>query len=122
MNNTEQQHPSQQTFTPNNPLVIQTEGSVLRNDIPAPTKPAIFTDPKPLAPKRFVLPSKSFTQNKQRSAEKEQSIVDFLGSGEVWSSLFILTHVLKIEVHQTRVTLDRMVNKKLLKEETLPDG
>ena len=123
MNNTDQQqYPSQQTDTVNNAPSTPNEGEVMRNDIPAPEKPAIFTEDKPLAPKRFVLPRKSYTQNQKRSAEKQQSIVDFLGSGEVWSSLFILTHVLKIEVHQTRVTLDRMVDNKLLKKETLPNG
>lgn len=118
----QQQQPSQQTDKTNNAPSNPQEGEILRNEVTAPTKPAIFTEDKPLAPKHFTLPRKSYAQNKQRSAEKDQLIADFLGSGEVWSSLFILTHVLKIEVHQTRVTLDRMVNKKLLKEETLPDG
>jgi lipoprotein signal peptidase len=122
MNNTEQQQqPSQQTDTTNNAPLTPNESEVSRNDIPAQAKPAIFTEDKPLAKKRFVLPVKSNSEIQKRSAEKELSIVNFLGSGEVWSSLFILTHVLKIEVHQTRVTLKRMVNKKLLKEETLPD-
>ncbi len=123
MNNTDQQqYPSQQTDTVNNAPSTPNESEILRSNISAPEKPSIFTEDKPLAPKRFVLPRKSYTQNQKRSAEKQQSIVDFLGSGEVWSSLFILTHVLKIEVHQTRVTLDRMVDNKLLKKETLPDG
>lgn len=119
MKNTDEQQPSQQTDTTNDSHINQDEGSVLRNEIPAPTKPDIFTNPKPFAKKRFILPRKSYAQNKKRLAEKEQLIVDFLGSGEVWSSLAILSHVLKIGEHQTRVTLERMVDKKSLKEEVL---
>lgn len=122
MKNTDQQQNSQQTNTSNNPLGHHTESPDLRNEASAPEKPAIFTEDKPLAKKRFVLPRRSNADIQQRSAAKEQDVLAFLGSGEVWSSLPILTHVLKIGVHQTRVTLNRMVDKKLLKEETLPDG
>lgn len=121
MKNTDQQHSSQHTDTTNNAPLNPSEDSILRNEISAQAKPAIFTEAKPLAPKRFRLPPQSYKQNKKRSAEKEQSIVNFLGSGEVWSSLPILTHVLKIEEHQTSVTLKRMVIKNLIKEEVLPD-
>lgn len=116
------QQPSQQTDTTNNAPSTPQEGEILRNETSAPEKPSIFTEDKPLAKKRFILPPRSYAQNKTRSAQKEQLIADFLGSGEVWSSLFIFSHVLKIEVHQTRVTLDRMVDNKLLKKETLPNG
>lgn len=123
MNNTEQtQHPSQQILSTDNAPLIPKGCENSRTETSVPEKPAIFTEAKPLSKKHFVLPRKSCAQNKQRSAEKEQLVAEFLGSGEVWSSLPILTQVLKIETKQTRVTLNRMVDKNLLQKEILPDG
>jgi hypothetical protein len=122
MNNTDPQQPSQQTDITNNAPSIPNESEILRADISAPEKPPIFTEAKPLSKKHFRLTPQSYEQNKKRLAEKEQLILNFLGGGEVWSSLAILSHVLKIETHQTRATLNRMVDKKLLQKEVLHDG
>ena len=82
-------------------------------------KPAIFTDPQPLAKQKFIPPVATHKEIKKRVKEKHTSILHFMGSGEVWTTMKILTHILGLGVRQTQATLSHMVRDKLLKAEDL---
>lgn len=85
-------------------------------------KPTIFTDPQPLAPKKFIPPKNTHRGIQKRVQEKKTLTLSFMGSGEVWTTMKVLTHILQLGVRQTQATLASMVKAKLLKAEDLHDG
>ena len=94
----------------------------LNGDETNDNKPAIFTDVQPLAPKKYI-PAKSSHQDiKKRIQEKKTLALDFMGSGEVWTTMKVVSHILELGVRQTQATLSHMVRDKLLKAEDLGGG
>jgi|CXWL01.1.fsa_nt_gi hypothetical protein len=85
-------------------------------------KPEIFTDKQPFQKKKFIPPKSSHKEIKKRIQEKNTSILCFMGSGEVWSTMKMLSHLLQLGVRQTQSTLAKMVRDRLLKAEDLHDG
>ncbi|NOU00075.1 MAG: hypothetical protein HOO95_00660 [Gallionella sp.] len=94
----------------------------LNDDETNDNKPAIFTDAQPLAPKKYI-PAKSSHQDiKKRIQEKKTLALDFMGSGEVWTTMKMVSHILELGVRQTQATLSHMVRDNLLKTESLAGG
>jgi hypothetical protein len=87
---------------------------------------APLTEPKPvlqtLAKKKFIPRAMSHANLQQRIDEKKIKILTFLADGEVYTTMKIASHLLRLGVRQTQHTLSCMVRDKLLKFEDLEDG
>ncbi len=85
-------------------------------------KPQIFTDKQPLAKKKFIPPTRTHQEIKKRIQEKHILTLSFLGSGEVWTTMKMVSNLLQLGVRQTQTTLSHMVRDNLLKTESLSGG
>jgi hypothetical protein len=81
-------------------------------------KPASKKSPEK---KKFVPKPMPHKAIKERIRQKWILVLVFL-AGEVWSSMKILSYILKLGVRQTQKTLADMVLEKILKYEVLPGG
>ncbi len=85
-------------------------------------KPEIFTDKQPLAKKKFIPPTRTHQEIKKRIQQKNNTTLHFLGSGEVWTTMKMVSHLLELGIRQTQSTLSHMVRDNLLKTEGLGGG
>lgn len=74
------------------------------------------------APARFWLPTRLHQEILQRQREKQTEVLTFLVDGEVYSSMRVLSWLLKLEVRQAQTTLSGMTAQKLLVAEDLAPG
>lgn len=61
----------------------------------------------------------SFLEKQARAQEKRDAILDFLGSGECYTSLHISSRVMSCSVRAARDTLDALIRDGALKSETV---
>lgn len=77
---------------------------------------------KTLAKKKFIPNRMSHSDLELRIHYKRIKILTFLSDGEVYTTMKIISHLLRLGVRQTQHTLGCMVRDKLIKFEILEDG
>lgn len=71
---------------------------------------------------KFVPEPMSHAEINQCIHDKIFRVLAFLADGEIWSSVKVLSHLLRLGEGQTQATIRKMVRDKLLKTEKLIDG